>query len=211
MNGYGASRRSTSKGLPWAAIFLGALQASALAGCGTVTVLEQPLGARPKEDAKVEAVARQAEAALAQAVEAGWGETQRQGGLAEMLLNGVPPERGAADAVGAYLLRLETAKQGPALAVRRDLRAAEQAVEALSEQLAKALREPEDLPAAREALLPVLERTLIVYRRGAAVLEAAGARLHEGGTEAGLQLAGLDALLDGLAAQADALARLTPP
>lgn len=207
MNGYGASRRWTSKGLPWAAIFAFVLLSAA---CGTVRVVEQPLGGFTKKDADVEAVMREAQAAVAQAIKAGWGEAQRQSGLADVLLNGMQAQAGAEDAVGAYLTRAAQSEASASAAVRRDLREAEATVLTLSESLAKALRGKTDSVRVREALLPSLERTLIVYRRGAALFGAADARLQEQGQGAPIDLSAFDAMLDRLAAQVDMLAQTIP-
>ncbi|MBY0448225.1 MAG: hypothetical protein K2P95_06000 [Hyphomonadaceae bacterium] len=207
MNGYGASRRGTSKGLPSAAVFAIFLPLSA---CGTVSVVEQPLGAIASKNADIEAVVRQAQAAIQQAIEAGWGEAQRQSGLADVLLNGMQAQAGAEDAVGAYLIRAARSNANASVAIRRDLREAEDAVVAVSETLAKALRGKNDPARVREALLPTLERTLIVYRRGAALFEAADARLQEQGERAPIDLSGFDAMLDKLAGQVDLVAQTAP-
>lgn len=207
MNGYGASRRWTSKGMPWAAIFAVLVPLSA---CGTVRVVDQPLGVVAKKDADVEAVARQAQAAVRQAIDAGWGEAPRQSGLADVLLNGMQPEAGAEDAVGAYLIQAAQSNASASAAIRRDLREAEDAVQAVSESLAKALRGENDPERVREALLPSLERALIVYRRGVALFGAADARLQEHGESAPIDLSPFDALLDQLAVQVDLLAQTSP-
>jgi len=207
MHGYGALPAGTSDLRLRTAVCAALSAVLALSGCATITVMEAPLVASDAQSKQRAALQRQAEHAVETAVAAGWAETPSTLSFADILLNGMEANADGRDALIRYLDEKPAERPAALAAVRADIVAARLTAADLAESVEGLLAREGAKLKTPGGELTALERTLIVFKRGATLFSAAQARLQADEARSGqLELELLESELERLTIGVDRLA-----